>query len=483
MVHCSQFGYLKHYMNMDKIKLKPRARHAASLNDSKATSETGLHRNIQRHAADSVDDSAVVYTTRFYDLEQAFATGIPAGYEFLGTGVAFMTNTHKRVHTVDFRNTNLDEDAEGATIEVPYDADTTIAQVKEDLANMVATMSAKTSDDVGLDPSAILGAYAEEGYAGSFENAIDLFEAQGLKLTRKGNTLVYHGQVSFAGGTAQVDVRLYGKRSDATGSLRDAHVTSMSLLARVISAPEFPAGWVIARFENSYHPSTMPRAMQVLASRVSRLLKSSFETEDALATALERCFWGKAAPIITDEQRRQAKEFAESVFGRGVGDSSTGADSRPRLKRSHVVKDAYSQLSYAAMADAFDKYGISYELVDHILWASTPLWVDPVSKTKYILTFCVDPVLSEAEADALYDDVGLDAYYEMMEAASIDLVIERADAGPGGPDPKNRYPDAFSPVSLSSFLNYFNGKRDYLSHLGSLEKVAIELSVMIDEFK
>ena len=331
--------------------------------------------------------------------------------------------------------------------------------------------------------SDILGVYGEEGYAGSFENAIDLFEGQGLSLTRKGNTLVYHGQVSFAGGTAQVDVRLYGERSAATGSLRDAHVTSMSLLASVISAPEFPKGWVIARFENSYRPSALPRAIQVLASRVSRLLKSSFETEDALATALERCFWGKAVPVITDEQRRQAKEFAESIFGRGVGDSAAGADSRPRLKRGRMVKDAYSQLSYAAMADAFDKYGISYELVDHFLWASTPLWEDPASGTKYILTFCVEPTLSDPEADSLYDNEGLDAYYEQMEAASIDLLIERADEGPGGPDPEKRYPDAFSPVSLSSFLNYFNGKRGYLSHLGSLKKVAIELSVMIGEFK
>lgn len=331
--------------------------------------------------------------------------------------------------------------------------------------------------------SDILGVYGEDGYPGSFENAIDLFEGQGLSLTRKGNTLVYHGQVSFAGGTAQVDVRLYGKPSDATGSLRDAHVTSMSLLASVISAPEFPKGWVIARFENSYRPSALPRAIQVLASRVSRLLKSSFETEDALATAMERCFWGKAVPVITDEQRRQAKEFAESIFGRGVGDSAAGAGSRPRLKRSQQVKDGYSQLSYAAMADAFDKYGISYELVDHFLWASTPLWEDPASGTKYILTFCVEPTLSDPEADSLYDDVGLDAYYEQMEAASIDLVIERADEGPGGPDPEKRYPDAFSPVSLSSFLNYFNGKRGYLSHLGSLKKVAIELSVMIGEFK
>ena len=175
--------------------------------------------------------------------------------------------------------------------------------------------------------------------------------------------------------------------------------------------------------------------------------------------------------------------FSVGDLSRVQDSTSEGAGSRPRLKRSQMVKDGYSQLSYAAMADAFVKYGISYELVDHFLWASTPLWEDPVSGTKYILTFCVVPTLSDLEADDLYDTVGLASYYDQMEADSIDLVIERADAGPGGVDPIKRFPDAFSPVSLSSFLNYFNGKRAYLSHLGSLEKVAVELSVMIGEFK
>lgn len=338
-------------------------------------------------------------------------------------------------------------------------------------------------DDEGSVSSAILGKYGEDDYPGSFENAIDLFEAQGLKLTRKDNSLIYQGTVPCAGGTARVTVVLYGKRSDANSSLREAHVTSMSLLARVLTSPELPKGWIIAREEHTYRPSELPRAMQVLAMRVAQLLKSSFESDDALETAIERSFLGGRRPTITEEDRKQAKEFAESIFGRGVGDSAAGAGSRSRSKRRQMVKDGYSQLSYAAMADAFDKYGISYELVDHFLWASTPLWEDPASGTKYILTFCVVPTLSELEAEDLYDTVGLDSYYDQMEADSIDLVIERADAGPGGVDPIKRFPDAFSPVSLSSFLNYFNGKRGYLSHLGSLKKVAVELSVMIGEFK
>lgn len=338
-------------------------------------------------------------------------------------------------------------------------------------------------DDEGSISSAILGKYGEDDYPGSFENAIDLFEAQGLKLTRKDNSLIYRGKVPCAGGTARVTVQLYGKRSNANSSLREAHVTSMSLLADVLDSPKLPKGWVITREEYSYRPSELPRAMQVLAIRVAQLLQSSFETDDALEAAIKRSFWGSRRPTITEEDRKQAKEFAESIFGRGVGDSVTSAGSRSHLKRSRKVKDGYSPLSYAAMADAFDKYGIPYELVDHILWASTPLWEDPASGTKYILTFCVEPTLSEPEADALYDDVGLDAYYERMEAASIDLIIERADAGLGGPDPEKRYPDAFPPVSLLSFLNYFNGKWGDLSHLGSLEKVAEELSVMAGEFK
>lgn len=335
-------------------------------------------------------------------------------------------------------------------------------------------------DDEGYISSAILGKYGEDDYPGSFENAIDLFEAQGLKLTRKDNSLIYQGKVPCAGGTAHVTVVLYGKRSDANSSLREAHVTSMSLLARVLTSPKLPKGWIIAREEHTYRPSELPRAMQVLAMRVAELLKSSFESDDALETAITRSFLGGRKPNITEEDRKQAKEFAESIFGRGADSVEASAS---RFKGRREVKDAYSQLSYAAMADAFVKYNVSYELVDNYLWASTPLWEDPASGTKYILTFCVVPTLSDLEADDLYDTVGLASYYDQMEADSIDLVIERADAGPGGVDPIKRFPDAFSPVSLSSFLNYFNGKRSYLSHLGSLNKVAIELSVMIGEFK
>lgn len=129
--------FLSRYLVLDSVQGKKSSSLGAS---------TKMPR-MQRLAMDSADDSAKVYTMRFHDMEQAFATGLPAGYKFIGTGVAFITNTRKRAHTIDFRNMNLDEDAEGATIEVPYDANTgTVAKVKEDLANMVAAMSTKTFD-------------------------------------------------------------------------------------------------------------------------------------------------------------------------------------------------------------------------------------------------------------------------------------------------------------------------------------------------
>lgn len=337
-------------------------------------------------------------------------------------------------------------------------------------------------DDEGSISSAILGKYGEDDYPGSFENAIDLFEAQGLKLTRKGNFLIHRGKVPCAGGTAQVTVVLYGKRSDANSSLREAHVTSMSLLARVLTSSELPEGWVIAREEHTYRPSELPMAMQVLAMRVAQLFQSSFESDDALETAITRSFLGGRRPTITEEDRKQAKEFAESIFGRGVGDSAASAGSRPRLERSRRVKDAYSQLSYAAMADAFVKYNVSYELVDNYLWGGTFLWEDPMSHTRYILSFCIEPTLSDPEADDLYDSLGVASYYDRMEADTVGLAIEKATEGPGGVDPIKRFPDAFSPVSLSSFLNYFNGQRKFLSQLGSLEEVARQLSVMIGYF-
>lgn len=120
--------------------------------DSKGVQAQGMvsrykPRSKRAQVADSDAGSDKLYTMSFGEMDKAFSTGLPNGYKFIGTGVAFMTNTHKRAHTIDFRNTNLDEDAEGATIEVPYDANTgTVAQVKQDLATMVAGKSGKVSD-------------------------------------------------------------------------------------------------------------------------------------------------------------------------------------------------------------------------------------------------------------------------------------------------------------------------------------------------
>lgn len=120
--------------------------------DSKCAQARGMvsrykSRSKRAQVADSDAGSDKLYTMPFREMDKAFSTGLPDGYKFIGTGVAFMTNTHKRVHTVDFRNINLDEDAEGAIIEVPYDANTgTVAQVKQDLATMVAGKSGKVSD-------------------------------------------------------------------------------------------------------------------------------------------------------------------------------------------------------------------------------------------------------------------------------------------------------------------------------------------------
>lgn len=204
----------------------------------------------------------------------------------------------------------------------------------------LSVSDAANVDDEGSISSAILGEYGEDDYPGSFENAIDLFEAQGLKLTRKDNSLIYQGKVSCAGGTARVTVVLYGKRSDANSSLREAHVTSMSLFARVLTSSELPKGWIIAREEHTYRPSELPRAMQVLAIRVAQLLKSSFETDDALEAAITRSFLGGRKPNITEEDRKQAKEFAESIFGRGADSVEASAS---RFKGHREVKDASDQ--------------------------------------------------------------------------------------------------------------------------------------------
>ena len=102
-------------------------------------------RSKRARVADSDAGSDKLYTMPFKEMDKAFSTGLPNGYKFIGTGVSFFAN--KRTHTVDFRNTNVSEDEDGAIIPVPYDSNTgTVAQVKQDLATMVAGESGKVSD-------------------------------------------------------------------------------------------------------------------------------------------------------------------------------------------------------------------------------------------------------------------------------------------------------------------------------------------------
>lgn len=120
--------------------------------DSKGVQARGMvsrykPRSKRAQVADSDAGSDKLYTMSFKEMDKAFSTGLPNGYKFIGTGVAFMTNTRKRAHTVDFRNTNVSEDEDGAIIAVPYDSETgTVAQVKQDLATMVGGKSGKVSD-------------------------------------------------------------------------------------------------------------------------------------------------------------------------------------------------------------------------------------------------------------------------------------------------------------------------------------------------
>lgn len=120
--------------------------------DSKGVQARGMvsrykSRSKRAQVADSDAGSDKLYTMSFGEMDKAFSTGLPNGYKFIGTGVSFMTNTHKRAHTIDFRNTNVSEDEDGAIIAVPYDSNTgTVAQVKQDLATMVAGKSDKVSD-------------------------------------------------------------------------------------------------------------------------------------------------------------------------------------------------------------------------------------------------------------------------------------------------------------------------------------------------
>lgn len=120
--------------------------------DSKGVQARGVvsrykPRSKRAQVADSDAGSDKLYTMPFREMDKAFSTGLPDGYKFIGTGVSFITNTHKRAHTIDFRNTNVSEDEDGAIIAVPYDPNTgTVAQVKQDLATMVAGKSGKVSD-------------------------------------------------------------------------------------------------------------------------------------------------------------------------------------------------------------------------------------------------------------------------------------------------------------------------------------------------
>lgn len=118
--------------------------------DSKGVQARGMtsrykSRSTRAQVADSDAGLAKLNTMPFKEMDKAFSTGLPNGYKFIGTGVSFFAN--KRTHTVDFRNTNVSEDEDGAIIAVPYDSNTgTVAQVKQDLATMVAGKSGKVSD-------------------------------------------------------------------------------------------------------------------------------------------------------------------------------------------------------------------------------------------------------------------------------------------------------------------------------------------------
>lgn len=118
--------------------------------DSKGVQAQGMvsrykSRSKRAQVADSDAGSDKLYTMPFKEMDKAFSTGLPNGYKFIGTGVSFFAN--KRTHTVDFRNTNVSEDEDGAIIAVPYDSNTgTVAQVKQDLVAMVAGKSGKVSD-------------------------------------------------------------------------------------------------------------------------------------------------------------------------------------------------------------------------------------------------------------------------------------------------------------------------------------------------
>lgn len=128
--------YLSQYIRFTSDSKGVRARGMASRYKS---------RSKRAQVADSDAGSDKLYTMPFREMDKAFSTGLPNGYKFIGTGVSFLAN--KRTHTVDFRNTNVSEDEDGAFIAVPYDSNTgTVAQVKQDLATMIAGKSGKVSD-------------------------------------------------------------------------------------------------------------------------------------------------------------------------------------------------------------------------------------------------------------------------------------------------------------------------------------------------
>lgn len=208
--------------------------------DSKGVQARGMasryeSRSKRAQVADSDAGSDKLYTMSFKEMDEAFSTGLPDGYKFIGTGVAFMTNTRKRAHTVDFRNTNLDEDAEGATIEVPYDANTgTVAKVKEDLAAMVAGKSGKVSDaghgkDTKYQPRRVSDA-----------------EDVGVKVRELYNALKKYKMTEHQGGGLPEGAVLQMTRSLGKGFYLSASVHAESMLS-VVTTVDY-----VMIFENDY---------------------------------------------------------------------------------------------------------------------------------------------------------------------------------------------------------------------------------------
>lgn len=305
--------YLSQYIRFTSDSKGVRAQEMASRYKS---------RSKRAQVADSDAGSDKLYTMPFKEMDKAFSTGLPNGYKFIGTGVSFFAN--KRTHTVDFGNTNVSEDADGAVIAVPYDSNTgTVAQVKQDLATMVAGKSDKVSD---ADHS--IGTKHLPHRVSSVSRAYQFKGRQEVKGASKQGVSVRepsHGVTDSA--VLPVDISLvekYGNRRVSSFSTADITSLFSDIFKSALQFKGYGSLFSFHKGSAGTPARTLDFDTSILAPEGAETL--TLEVPYDLRTST-------ISDVVEEAQRQYAKLLTSSTQSHPVSDTGHGKDTKYQPRR------------------------------------------------------------------------------------------------------------------------------------------------------